>query len=330
MCLEPPARLQLQSQTRISPAVMLLPAAVVLLGILTGLSSAQDFPGAGEVKKLHDGFIFTEGPAYDGKHLYFTDIPNNRIMRTDLDGKLEVFLEPSGKCNGLMFDRKNRLIACRMGVTDHPTVDGELIAIDIASKEIKSLAIRYDGKRFNACNDLVIDKTGGIYFTDPRYGAPDPWPQGKEAIYYRSNKGVVTRLEENIYAPNGIILSPDESTLIVVPSLQKQVYAYAIKSPGILDNKRVLFELVQPQDKENSGGDGLSVDVDGNFYITSDLGIQVISSDGKLLGIIAFPEQPANCAFGGPEMKTLFATSRTGIYGVEMPVAGHRFSGIVD
>ncbi len=292
---------------------------LVLWTAMVSAATSQDFLGAGKVSKVHGGFQFTEGPAFDGKHLYFTDIPNDRIMRTDLKGNLETFMETCGHCNGLMFDGNSKLIACRM--------DGELIAIDTASKLVKSLVSKYQGKRFNACNDLVIDKSGGIYFTDPRYRAPDPWPQGKEAFYYRSNKGEVTRLGDDLTAPNGIILSPDEMTLYVVPSMQKQVHAYTIKSPGVIANKRVLYEIKQPTDKENSGGDGLSIDVQGNLYLTTDLGVQVVSSQGKLLGIISFPEQPANCSFGGREMKTLFATCRTGLYSVEMPIAGHQFSG---
>ena len=295
---------------------------IVLCAAMVGAAAAQEFPGAGKVSKVHGGFQFTEGPTYDGKHLYFSDIPNDRIMRTDLQGNLETFMESCGHCNGMMFDGNSKLIACRM--------DGELISIDTVSKLVKSLLSKYQGNRFNACNDLVIDKTGGIYFTDPRYRAPDPWPQAKEAFYYRSNKGEVTRLGDDLAAPNGIILSPDEMTLYVVPSMQKQVYAYSVKSPGMIANKRVLYEIKQPAEKENSGGDGLSIDVQGNLYLTTDLGVQVVSAQGKLLGILSFPEQPANCSFGGREMKTLYATCRTGLYSVEMPIAGHLFSGIVE
>lgn len=295
---------------------------VLACSILVSCVFSQDFPGVGKVTKVHGGFKFTEGPAYDGKHLYFTDIPNDRIMRTDLKGNLETFMEACGHCNGLMVDGNAKLIACRM--------DGELIAIDTESKKVKSLSSKYQDVRFNACNDLVIDKLGGIYFTDPRYMAPDPWPQGKEAFYYRAPKGEITRLGDDLTAPNGIILSPDESILYVVPSMQKQVHAYTVKSPGFIANKRVLYEIKQPADKENSGGDGLSIDVAGNLYITTDLGVQVVSAQGKLLGIISFAEQPANCSFGGRDMKTLFATCRTGLYSVEMPIAGHVFSGKVE
>lgn len=292
------------------------------IGTLIGTVISQEFPGAGKVTKVHGGFKFTEGPATNGKHLYFTDIPNDRIMRTDLKGNLEIFLEPCGHCNGLMFDGNSKLIGCRM--------DGELISIDTETKLVRSLSSKYKDVRFNACNDLVIDKTGGIYFTDPRYSAPEPWPQVKEAFYYRSNKGEVTRLGDDIAAPNGIILSPDEATLYVVPSMQKQVFAYTVKSPGVLEGKRVLYEIKQPAMKENSGGDGLSIDVRGNLYLTTDLGIQIVSPQGKLLGILSIPEQPANCSFGGKEMKTLFATSRTGLYSIEMPIPGHVFSGKVE
>jgi gluconolactonase len=285
-------------------------------------AQGQKLPGVGDVIKVHDGFAFTEGPAYDGsKFLYFTDIPNNRIMRTDLKGNLEVFLEPSGKCNGLMFDGGRQLIACRM--------EGELIAISTATKAVTPLTSTYQGVRYNACNDLVIDKSGGIYFTDPRYAAPDPWPQKIEAFYYRSPQGVVKRLGDQLTAPNGIMLSPDEKTLYVLPSMQKQLMAYDILAPGAIGPGRILFELQQPEGKDNTGGDGMTVDVEGNLYLTTNLGVQVVSSNGKLLGIIAFPEQPANCAFGGPDSKTLFATCRTGLYSVSMPIAGHVFTGMV-
>jgi gluconolactonase len=308
---------------RTSISILGISFAFVLVGCwLAGSVWSQDFPGVGKVTKVHGGFKFTEGPAFDGKHLYFTDIPNDKIMRTDLKGNLETFLESCGHCNGLMFDGSSKLIGCRM--------DGEVVSIHTESKQVRPLVSQFKEIRFNACNDLVIDKSGGIYFTDPRYSAPEPWPQGKEAFYYRSKAGEIKRLGDDLAAPNGIILSVDETTLYIVPSMQKQVFAYTVESPGVISGKRVLFEIKQPLEKENSGGDGLSIDVQGNLYVTTDLGVQVVSPQGKLLGIIAFPEQPANCSFGGPEMKTLFATCRTGLYSVDMPIAGHRFSGKVD
>lgn len=298
-------------------------AALALLGasIVSNSSAADPIPGigpVGAVKLVKGNFQFTEGPTKtpDGK-LYFTDIPASTIHVLSPEGTVEVFLNPSGKANGLMYGGEGRLLACQM--------EGKLISIDLKSKEVKVLAESYKDNHFNAPNDLVIDKQGGIYFTDPRYGAADPWPQGTEAFYYRAPDGTVSRLGEDLAAPNGIILSPDEKTLYIVPSMQRQMVAYEVKEPGKLGERRVFCELKQPATKNNSGGDGLTVDVQGNLYITTDLGVQVYNSTGKLLGIIECPEQPANVTFGGPENKTLFMTSRTGLYQAQMEVSGHQF-----
>lgn len=277
---------------------------------------------AGDVKKVHGDFQFTEGPAWgsDGA-LYFTDIPADRIYKAGEEQK-EVFVEPAGHCNGLMFDGAGRLIACSM--------DGALVAFDNAGKKTV-LAGEYEGKRFNAPNDLVIDQTGGVYFTDPRFRAPEPWPQGIEAVYYRDSAGKVIRVIENLNqkAPNGVILSPDEKTLYVVCSMQAEVMAYEVTAPGRLGRERVFASLKQPQGQTKSGGDGLTIDTKGNLYITSALGVQIFTPEGEHLGIVELPEQPANVTFGGSDRKTLFATARTGLYSVPMNAQGHRFTGKV-
>ncbi len=271
-----------------------------------------------EVTLVRDNFQFLEGPTKtpDGS-LYFTDIPAQTIYVLGPNGTVEVFMKDSKHANGLMYGGQGKLLACQM--------DGQLASIDLKTKAVEVLADKYQDKRFNACNDLVIDKQGGIYFTDPRFSAPNPWPQGTEAFYYRAPDGKVTRLGEDIAAPNGIILSPDERTLYVVPSMQRQVVAYEVKEPGKLGERRVLCELKQPNNNNNSGGDGLTVDTSGNLYITSALGIQVFSPAGKLLGIIAIPEQPANVTFGGPSNRTLYVTARKGLYRCEMEATGHQF-----
>ncbi len=272
----------------------------------------------GEITKVKGDFQFTEGPTKtpDGS-LYFTDIPAESIFKLTTAGEVELFLKPSGFANGLMYGGRNRLLACQMA--------GQLAEINLADKSVTVLADKYKDKRFNACNDLVIDKQGGIYFTDPRYRAPEPWPQGTEAFYYRALDGTVTRLGEDLSAPNGIILSPDEKTLYVVPSMQRQIMAYSISEPGKLGERKIFSELKQIGANTNQGGDGLTVDSLGNLYITSALGVQVFSPNGKLLGIIEVPEHPANVTFGGPENKTLYITARTGLYKCEMKVAGHQF-----
>ena len=295
----------------------------ILLGVCVWLAStipatAQQLTGLGEhgaVTKVQGGFQFVEGPAQtpDGS-IYFSDIPANAIHRLSPDGKIEVFIEPSGHTNGLMYGGHDSLLACQM--------DGQVVSIDLKTKQVTTLADKYQGKRFNACNDLVIDMLGGIYFTDPRYSAPDPWPQVKEAFYYRSTDGKVVRLGEDLAAPNGIGLSPDEKTLYVIPSMSSEMMAYEVKQPGVLGSVRVLCRLKQVGDATDGGGDGMAVDVKGNLYITSTAGVQVLSPAGELLGIIALPETPANCAFGGEANKTLFITAQTGLYRCTVPVAG--------
>ena len=286
------------------------------------LSAADPIPGIGpqgDVRKLHGELQFTEGPTFDGHgNLYFSDIPANRIYKVDAAGALSVFLEPSNHTNGLMYNR-GRLLACEM--------DGRLVAIDVASKDTTAFASQYQDQRFNAPNDLVVDRAGGVYFTDPHFRAPTPLPQAVVAVYYAAADGQVTRLIDDLKAPNGVILSPDEKTLYVIPSLQKQMMAYPVVSPGKLGAGKVFCELQQPEGKDNTGGDGLTIDTQGNLYITSGLGIQVYDPPGKLLGILSFPEQPANCSFGGPGNHTLFVTARTSLYAVEMEAEGHVFPG---
>ena len=282
-------------------------------------SITQEIPSLGElgpVELIQQGFQFLEGPAKapDGS-IYFTDIPAETIYRLDPAGGIAAFQQPSGHANGLMYAGEGRLFVCQM--------DGRLAALDLATKQWTVLADTFEGNRFNAPNDLVIDQAGGVYFTDPRYRAPEPWPQGVEAFYYRSAAGIITRLGADLKAPNGIALAPDEKTLYVIPSAQSEMMAYPVESPGKLGMGRVFCQLQQVGESTDGGGDGLAIDSQGNLYITSAAGIQIFSAAGELLGILQVPEQPANCAFGGPDNKTLYITARTGLYRCRLPVAGH-------
>ncbi len=299
-------------------------AAVTLLGgLLLSTSRADDaikgLGPAGEVKKLHTGFAFTEGPAADKDgNVYFSDIPNERIHKVDLDGKLSVFREKSNHANGLMFNGKGELVACEM--------DGQVVALSMDGKR-RFVAEKYDGKRFNAPNDLVVDQAGGVYFTDPAFRAPKELPQGKTAVYYADADGKVTRLLDDLPNPNGVILSIDEKTLYVIPTGQADMMMYPVESPGKIGKGKVFCTLQQPEGKKGGGGDGVAIDAKGNLYITSALGLQVFSPEGKMLGIIKLPEQPANVKFGGKDFKTLYVTARTSLYTVPMEIAGHRFPG---
>jgi gluconolactonase len=206
-------------------------------------------------------------------------------------------------------------------------MSGTIVALSADGKERRVIADKYDGQRFNAPNDLVLDEHGGVYFTDPAFRAPKELPQGKTCVYYVAADGKVTRLIDDLPNPNGVILSPDEKTLYVIPTGQADMMSYPVEGPGKLGKGKVFCTLQQPDKAKNTGGDGLTVDKKGNLYITSQLGLQVFEPTGKMLGIIKFPEQPSNATFGGKDMKTLFVTARTSLYTVEMEVEGHRFPG---
>jgi gluconolactonase len=283
--------------------------------------AADPIPGigpTGQVRKVHGDFQFTEGPAADGQgNLFLSDVAGNKLYQVDVKGALSVLLDPSNHTNGLMLNAAGKIVGCEM--------DGRLIEVDPATKKVTSLADGYEGKRFNAPNDLVIDKTGGVYFTDPHFRAPMPLPQGVKAFYYRDAAGKVTRLGEIENAPNGVILSPDEKTLYIIPSLQAEMLSYAVEAPGKLGPQKVFCTLKQAEGQTGGGGDGLTIDTKGNLYITSKLGVQVFNPAGKYLGVIEFPEQPANCTFAGPDNKTLYVTARTSLYAVPMEAVGHVF-----
>jgi gluconolactonase len=176
-----------------------------LRSTLTGLAlgpAAAARPPAGEVVRLHTGFRFTEGPAADHRgNLYFTDVPNNRVHKIDAGGALSTVLEDSRGYNGLMVDSRGRLAACQGG-------EHRLVALDLGTKVVDVLADRWDGKPPGTPNDLVVDQTGGVYFTAPDAGT----------VFHVSSTGRVARVLAGLPRPNGVILSPDERTLYVLPS----------------------------------------------------------------------------------------------------------------
>jgi len=289
------------------------PVVALLAGFVVGAEPIPGIGPTGKIKQIHGGFLFTEGPAIDGRgNLFFSDIPSTRILKVDSAGKLSVFTDQSHHSNGLMFNAAGELVACEM--------EGQLAAWNVETKERRVLADGYQGKRFNAPNDLVIDRQGGIYFTDPHYLAPQPLPQGKTCVYYLSAQGEVTRLVDDLQAPNGIILSPDEKTLYVFPSGSSEMHAYTVEEPGQIGKGRTFYTF------ESGGCDGVTIDTKGNLYLTTDSGIQVVTPQGKLLGTIDLPKSPANLTFGGPGGNTLYATARASLYSIPMEAQGHRFA----
>lgn len=287
-----------------------------IISFLLVLSVHAQIPGigpVGQVTRAQMGFAFTEGPTPDAQgNIYFTDVQGNRIHRLDTQGTLTTFLENTQGANGLMFDPRGRLIACQSGV-------GRIIAIDVATKNIEVIAAQFNNLRFNSPNDLVIDRQGGIYFSDPVFGGTQV--QDRQAVYYIAPGGAVTRVIENLTRPNGVRLSPDERTLYVLHSLPN-VQVYPVNAPGQLGAPQT-FAL-----QGTSSGDGMTVDALGNLYVTrpGSNAVQVLTPAGQSLGAINFAEAPSNCAFGGADMKTLYVTARTSVYTARMLVVGHRYA----
>ncbi|MFH1719646.1 MAG: SMP-30/gluconolactonase/LRE family protein [Planctomycetota bacterium] len=264
-------------------------------------------PGA-KVQKLAGDFKFTEGPAADvAGNVFFSDIPNNRIHEFSLDGKLSVFRENSGGANGLYFDTRGNLLACEGG--------GRRLVSISPQGDVAILADSYRAKRFNSLNDLWIDPKGGVYFTDPRYGNRDGMEQDGEHVYYLSDDHkTLIRVINDMVRPNGLVGTHDGKLLYVTDNGDGKTFVYSINTDGTLSNKK----LFAPE-----GSDGMTIDNEGNVYLTTD-GVAVYNKDGKKIEVINVPERPANVCFGGGDMRTLFITARTSLYSVRTRVAGVR------
>jgi len=268
-------------------------------------------PGA-QVEKVAGDFIFTEGATSDDEgNVYFVDQDNNRIMEYDVSGKLTTFMQPSGYSNGMAFDGRGHLIAAA-------DEKNEIWSIDVKTKKATPLFNTYEGKLLNGPNDVwVHPKTGLIYFTDPYY-ARKWWNRGPkenpETVYvYEPSTKKLTRIIDDLVQPNGIIGTPDGKTLYVADIRARKTYAYDINADGSIANKRLFAD---------SGSDGLTIDSEGNVYMTTGGAVHVYDKAGTHLEAIPVPESPSNVCFGGKDKKTLFITARTGFYSVKTVVHG--------
>jgi gluconolactonase len=259
-----------------------------------------------KVTKLTGGFRFTEGPAADAEgNVYFTDIPNNLIHKWSVDGKLTTFRENSRGANGLFFDKAGNLLACEGG-------GRQLVSID-PNGQVTVLADKYQGKKFNSLNDLWIDPSGGVYFTDPRYGSKDGMEQDGEHVYYLSpDRKKVIRVIDDMIRPNGIIGTPDGKLIYVADHAGRKTFVYTINSDGTLSDKK----LFAPE-----GSDGMTIDNQGNIYLTTRV-VAVYNPKGEKIQEIELPERPANVTFGGKDKQTLFITAQTSLYSIKMQVKG--------
>lgn len=299
-------------------------AALILTGVVGITARAADSPASlvapgAQVTKLAGEMKFTEGPVWipSAKKLVFSDIPNSQLMQwTEKDG-LSVY-RASEQANGNILDLEGRIISCQHAARN-------LIRIE-TDGTTTVLADKWDGKRFNSPNDVAVRSDGTLWFTDPPWGLTgDAEIPGHWVFRLDPKTGQVEPVVKDLAMPNGIRFSPDETRLYVAdtggharhpdPAFHKLpagVHCYAVDPSGKLGKKH--FTIPE-------GSDGMALDVQGNLYTTHG-GINVYNADGQLLQRIAVPEGPANCTFGGEDLKTLFITARSSLYSVRMTQPG--------
>ena len=279
------------------------------------------------VERLASGMRWGEGPVYfgDGRYLLWSDIPNNRIMRWDEEtGHVSVFRKPSNNANGNTRDRQGRLVTC-----EH---DARRLTRTEYDGTITVLADRFDGKRLNSPNDVVVKSDESVWFTDPQFGIIGNYEghvdeQELPTNVYRLDKaGALTVVASEINRPNGLAFSPDESKLYLVEAgtTPRAIHVFDVVGDGTkLANKRA-FITAEP------GGtpDGFRVDVDGNLWCGWGMGtpeqdgVKIFDPAGKPIGFIALPERCANVCFGGPKRNRLFMAASHSLYSLYVNTQG--------
>ena len=285
--------------------------------------------GNAAVERLWTGARWAEGPVWfgDGRYLLFSDIPNNRILRwTEETGEVSVFRSPSNNTNGNTRDRQGRLVSCehdsrRVTRTEY---DGSIIV----------LLDRYQGKRLNAPNDVVVHSNGSIWFTDPGYGILSDYEGHVDkfelpADVYRldPSSGEVMVVANDFARPIGLCFSPDEKRLYVVDTGQPQGKPQPIRVFDVLEGRR-LTNGHMFCDMGAGGSDGIRCDVDGNLWAAAGWGgdgydgVHVFAPDGRLIGKIRLPEACANLCFGGTRRNRLFMTASQSLYALYVNTQG--------
>ena len=262
--------------------------------------------------RLAGGFDFTEGPTCDANgDVFFTDQPNDRILKWSAEGGLSTFLEPAGRANGMCFDPGGHLIACA-------DEKNELWSI-APDGTVRVLVGEYAGRRLNGPNDVWVRPDGGIYFTDPFYQRSwwthDTMPQDGQHVYFLSpDRRHLVRVADDLMKPNGIIGTPDGRTLYVADIEAGKTYRYDIAPDGSLSGKQLAA---------NQGSDGMTLDTDGNLYLTGE-GVAVFDRTGREIERIPVPDEQwtANVSFGGWDRQMLFITASRGLYGVRTRTTG--------
>ena len=262
-----------------------------------------------KVDKIAEGCLFAEGPVWArAGYLIFSDVPRNRLLEFKPTERPGIFREKSNGAMGNTFDSEGRLYSCETHMRRVTRTDKK--------GKIEVLAERWQDKRLNAPNDIVVRKDGQVYFTDPAFGnQQDDRELDFYGIYHLSHKGELEVVAKPKGRPNGIAISPSGRLLYVTNSDERNVRVYDLDRNGAASNERVLVSGIE------GVPDGVRVDEKGNLYVAA-AKVEVYTPEGKPLGSISLSETPSNCAFGDDDFGSLYITARTSVYRVRLNVKG--------
>jgi gluconolactonase len=276
-----------------------------------------------QIKRLYTGLLWSEGPAWNGagRYLVWSDIPNNRQMRwMEEDGHISVYRNDSGYSNGNTFDFEGRQLSCEHG--------GRRVVRYDQTGKVTVIADKFEGKRLNSPNDIVVHPDGDIYFTDPIYGIRGNFEgfkadkELKEAVYRVDGKtGAIGKLTEDCDEPNGICFSPDYKKLYIADTGARQnVSVWDFEGKSVRNGKE--FAKLTVPGGGRSYADGIRCDADGNLWCGARPGVQILAPNGQPIGMIRLPETCANICFGGTRRNRLFMAASQSLYSVYVDVLG--------
>jgi len=276
------------------------------------------------IRRLHTGTLWAEGPAWNGvgRYLVWSDIPNNVQMRwIEDDGRVTVFRSPSGYSNGNTFDFEGRELSCEHG--------GRRVVRYEPNGTVTVIAEKFQGKRLNSPNDIVVHPDGSIWFTDPPYGINGNYEgfkankELKEAVYRVDGKtGQMDIVSDEMNGPNGICFSPDYKKVYVADTgTGREIRVWDLDGKTARNGKRFV-QLDIPGSGAPAAADGIRCDVDGNIWAGARPGVQVIAPNGERIGIIRLPENCANISFGGAKRNRLFMAASQSLYAVYVLTTG--------
>lgn len=282
--------------------------------------------------RIEDTAVFTEGPAVDGSgNVYFTNIRTSKILKWNpQERELSTYLTDTNEANGLLFTPDGDLLLCEGGA-------GKVTKLNRSTGQRTTIADRFQGKMLQAPNDITYDRAGRIYFSS-RGDQTDPYKYNKKAVYRLDPDGSLHQLlsEPDVHMPNGLVISPDDSTLYLIEAHPESdhnrcILAFDLNN-GSLSNRRTLIDFYPGR-----SGDGMCIDREGNLYVAAGLhrlrgtsetldtkpGIHVVSPQGILLAYLMTPNDTiTNCTFGGSDLKTLYITAGPDLISMRTKIAG--------